>query len=111
MLVRIANPAGFEADDSPTASFVAYVDTGIAVAAGNVAIGCGTVYFGFRSNQRGLAVKPNFAVGEFNRSKVQRANAKICQGLVFGLKCAVCRDANRSEEHTSELQSLRHLVC
>src|SRR5258705_13020850 len=26
-------------------------------------------------------------------------------------KAAACRRAGRSEEHTSELQSLRHLVC
>src|ERR1035441_2933969 len=31
---------------------------------------------------------------------------------VFLLRCAICTNLlRRSEEHTSELQSLRHLVC
>src|SRR5262245_62696401 len=36
----------------------------------------------------------------------------IVSGLLFTMNCATptCR-ASRSEEHTSELQSLRHLVC
>src|SRR5205814_8674214 len=32
-------------------------------------------------------------------------------GVTAGEKNALAVDANRSEEHTSELQSLRHLVC
>src|SRR5205814_5993121 len=46
-----------------------------------------------------------------------RVNIKIPPGTQSGQKLRVrgrglpCRDAGRSEEHTSELQSLRHLVC
>src|ERR1039458_10609959 len=39
-------------------------------------------------------------------------SVRTAGGCRFGRgPCPVCRRRNRSEEHTSELQSLRHLVC
>src|SRR5437899_9173772 len=41
-------------------------------------------------------------------SSASRNFAIVCSGKAAPL---ACRQAGRSEEHTSELQSLRHLVC
>src|ERR1035438_4559162 len=42
-------------------------------------------------------------------NEIEFAIAAPGQGTVENHGC--CRTVNRSEEHTSELQSLRHLVC
>src|SRR5205814_7253418 len=45
------------------------------------------------------------------RSPSGRAGARRGQRCRKGQRRTTCRQAARSEEHTSELQSLRHLVC
>src|SRR5258705_724818 len=64
----------------------------------------------FRSLRKTLtqrAVAVHFRKGEIVR--IQRL--KLPDGTVDGLPAATDFSPSRSEEHTSELQSLRHLVC
>src|ERR1039458_10550159 len=55
-----------------------------------------------------LQIRTEFFEGGFRSDSILRA-----QGLLFSVLDEAVRpaDAHRSEEHTSELQSLRHLVC
>src|SRR5438045_7581211 len=50
---------------------------------------------------------------ELHSSNPQRALLLLldCFGLSRGESAEILRNLQRSEEHTSELQSLRHLVC
>src|SRR5262245_30979228 len=57
---------------------------------------CDEVWLAVRASRRGR--------GREHDPRVR----KLCRFLGFGLLCVSSR---RSEEHTSELQSLRHLVC
>src|SRR5437899_8202164 len=62
---------------------------------------CGRLYFGDKIGERPLHV-------------IVRAVPGKARGPVFGNEWNVGRERKaipRSEEHTSELQSLRHLVC
>src|ERR1039458_9275358 len=52
--------------------------------------------------ERVFADKPE--IGNFQRHKLVLSALKTCLGRIISLHV-------RSEEHTSELQSLRHLVC
>src|SRR5438045_5388833 len=45
------------------------------------------------------------------RYRVALVAAAFAAGFFWAAACAQWRMSDRSEEHTSELQSLRHLVC
>src|SRR2546422_4759956 len=45
------------------------------------------------------------------RSQRQTGAAPLCRGLSVHATCHRCPSPDRSEEHTSELQSRLHLVC
>src|SRR5438045_9705218 len=47
----------------------------------------------------------------FHRPASARAARRPCRANTPDRGCPRCSPAARSEEHTSELQSLRHLVC
>src|SRR5262245_64479216 len=61
-------------------------------------VGCATAYFLARRGQRVAVVERAPVAGEQSRKN-------------WGFVRQQGRDPLRSEEHTSELQSLRHLVC
>src|SRR5262245_64438314 len=48
---------------------------------------------------------------EFFKSIGEHYKAEIIAAIPAGEDVSLYREGDRSEEHTSELQSLRHLVC
>src|ERR1035441_8325462 len=61
---------------------------------------------------RGRAVR-HFSCITKNQARLEERAEILCQELERNPNLALCSDIHvrRSEEHTSELQSLRHLVC
>src|SRR5690625_6375750 len=62
-----------------------------------------------RFTQSGIAVA-SFTIASTPRMFDRQAN-EWRDGEALFLRCSIWRDAARSEEHTSELQSRGHLVC
>src|SRR5262245_65189010 len=86
----------------------------------------GGVKRNFQDPKRGVGGSPGHHGSDANRAKVERANWVRCPraatehepldtAMLVTLRRPNLEDcstkAYRSEEHTSELQSLRHLVC
>src|SRR5205814_8478264 len=76
----------------------------------------------FRSGACGLTLlpyldgerTPNLPAARGLLAGLTRANAtpaNLARAAVEGMLCGLADGLDRSEEHTSELQSLRHLVC
>src|ERR1035438_10810759 len=64
-----------------------------------------------------LAARPDLQIEETGGTEIQYLAFNLRDPLLSDVRvrqaiaCSIDRDLVRSEEHTSELQSLRHLVC
>jgi len=77
VLAGFADAAYFKADDLPGPRGVAHIDVRVAVAAGDVALACGSLHVGNGGDQRGGAVEADFALGDVELVKRMRPARRL----------------------------------
>ena len=94
MVAGLADAAGFEAHDAPDSVGISHIDAGIAVAAGEIALGGGATYFCARGDEGRRTVEANLAIRDIDRFDVECAAAQIGERFVFRLERAIGGDGH-----------------